>query len=376
MNVEFFRHNIGSDEIASLVETLEGVFLTAGPKTKLFEQQLASYVGAAHGVGVTSWTSGAFLVLKAWGVGPGDEVIVPAMTFVASANVVCHCGARPVVVDSERVTGNIDIDQIEEKITPRTKVIIPVHLYGQMVDMKALRALADRHGIKILEDAAHCIEGTRDGYRPGQLGHAACFSFYATKNIASGEGGAIVTDDAELAERLQMYRLHGMSRSAADRYTVKYQHWDMELLGYKANMFDIQAALLIPQLARIDELRNRKEEICRRYEHAFSAAGIQYPKVLGGSKSARHLFTVWAPPGRRDEMLASLQGKGIGVAVNFRAIHLLRYYRENYGFQRGDLPVAEEVGDRTITIPLYAKLTSDEVEYVIDSVIRSYGDLS
>ena len=376
MKVEFFRHNIGKEEVASLVDTLEGVFLTAGPKTKLFEQNLASYLGVAHGVGVTSWTSGAFLVLKAWGIGAGDEVIVPAMTFVASANVVCHCGARPVIVDSERVTGNIDIGLIEEKITPRTKAIIPVHLYGQMVDMKALRALADRHGIRILEDAAHCIEGTRDGYRPGQLGDAACFSFYATKNIASGEGGAIVTNDSALAEQLQMYRLHGMSRSAADRYTAKYQHWDMELLGYKANMFDIQAALLIPQLARIDELRDRKEAICQRYEKLFSAAGIEYPAVVSGSRSARHLFTVWAPPGRRDEMLSSLQGSGVGVAVNFRAIHLLKYYRETFGFRPGDLPVAEEIGDRTITIPLYAKLSDDEVEYVVDSVVRSYRDLS
>jgi UDP-4-amino-4-deoxy-L-arabinose-oxoglutarate aminotransferase len=325
---------------------------------------------------VTSWTAGAFLVLKSWGVGPGDEVIVPGMTFVSSANVVCHCGATPVFVDSERSTGNIDVDLVAAKITPRTKAIIPVHLYGHMVDMHALRELADRHGIKVLEDAAHCIEGTRDGLRPGVLGDAACFSFYATKNIASGEGGAIATNDVTLAEELMLYRLHGMSKSAADRYTARYQHWDMELLGYKANMFDIQAALLIPQLARIDAVRKRKEEICRRYERAFAAAGIEFPQVLPGAVSARHLFTIWAPRGRRDEMLGRLQERGIAVAVNFRAIHLLKYYREHHGGREGQLPVAEEIGDRTITIPLYSKLTDEEVDFVIDGVVRTHRELA
>ena len=374
--VEFFRHNIGEAEVASLLETLRGVFLTTGPKTKLFEQQLASYLGVTHAVGVTSWTAGAFLVLKAWGIAPGDEVIVPAMTFVATANVVSQCGARPVFVDSERATGNIDVHRIAEKITWRTKAIIPVHLYGHMADMRAIRALADRHGLKVLEDAAHCIEGTRDGLRPGALGDAACFSFYATKNIASGEGGAIATNDPFLAEQLLLYRLHGMSKSAADRYTARYQHWDVELLGYKANMFDIQAALLIPQLARIDERRARKEEICRRYERAFAAAGIDYPQVLTCTQSARHLFTVWAPHGRRDEMLARLQERGVAVAVNFRPVHLLKYYRTQLRGRAGELPVAEDIGDRTITIPLYPTLTDEEVDFVIDGVVRTYRELA
>jgi dTDP-4-amino-4,6-dideoxygalactose transaminase len=167
-----------------------------------------------------------------------------------------------------------------------------------------------------------------------------------------------------------------MSKSAADRYTARYQHWDMELLGYKANMFDIQAALLIPQLARIDQLRARKETICRRYEGAFAAAGIEFPQVLPGSVSARHLFTVWAPRGRRDQMLTRLQESGIAVAVNFRAIHLLKYYRDHHGGCEGQLPVAEEIGDRTITIPLYPKLTDEEVDFVIDGVVRTHRELA
>lgn len=375
MKVEFYRHNLGDEEIASVVDTLKGVFLTTGPKTKQFEREFAEYLGVKRALGVTSWTTGAFLVLKAWGIGPGDEVIVPAMTFVSSANVVCHCGAAPVFADSDPITGNLDLDQVERKITPRTKAIIPVHLYGHMVDMRKLRVLADRHGLRILEDAAHCVEGIRDGYRPGHLGDAACFSFYATKNLACGEGGVIATNDENLAEKLLLYRLHGMSKSAADRYHSTYQHWDMELLGYKANMSDIQAALLLPQLPRLAGLRDRREIICQRYAQAFAAEGITFPGVLPGVVSARHIFTLWAPPGRRDEMLERLQALGIGVAVNFRAIHLLTYYRETWGCKPDDLPVAENIGDRTLTLPMYPRLTDEEVDYVIQSVIAIYRAL-
>ena len=376
MKVEFYRHNLGEQEIASILDTLRGVFLTTGPKTRQFEQDFAAFLGVKRAIGVTSWTNGAFLVLKAWGIGPGDEVIVPAMTFVSTANVVCHCGATPVFIDSDPITGNLDVDQVESKITHRTKAIIPVHLYGHMVDMRKLRAVADRHGLKILEDAAHCVEGLRDGYKPGSLGDAACFSFYATKNLACGEGGGIATNDEDLAEKLLLYRLHGMSKSAADRYHSKYQHWDMELLGYKANMNDLQAALLLPQLPRLHSLRCRREEICQQYSRALSAAGIEYPSILPGTASARHIFTFWAPRGKRDEMLSQLQELGIGVAVNFRAIHLLTYYRTTWGCKPGGLPVAEEIGDRTITIPTYPKLTNEEVEYVAQSVVRSYNRLT
>lgn len=376
MKVEFYRHNLGENEIASIVDTLRGVFLTTGPKTRQFELEFAAFLGVRRAIGVTSWTNGAFLVLKAWGIGPGDEVIVPAVTFVSTANVVCHCGATPVFVDSDPLTGNLDINQVESIITSRTKAVIPVHLYGHMVDMRKLRAVADRHGLKILEDAAHCVEGSRDGYRPGSLGDAACFSFYATKNLACGEGGAIVSNDEGLAEKLLLYRLHGMSKSAADRYHSKYQHWDMELLGYKANMNDLQAALLLPQLPRLEGMLRRREEICQRYAQDFSAHGIEFPKVLPGVVSARHIFTIWPPRGRRDELLDRLQSLGIGVAVNFRAIHLLKYYRETSGSHPGDLPVAEAIGDRTLTLPMYPRLTDEEVDYVIQSVVKSMANLT
>jgi UDP-4-amino-4-deoxy-L-arabinose-oxoglutarate aminotransferase len=374
--VEFFRHNVGAEEIDSVVETLKGIFLTTGPKTRLFEEKFAQYLGAKYCLGTTSCTISLFLVLQALGIGEGDEVIVPSMTFIATANAVKHCGATPIFVDSEPATGNIDVARVEEAITARTKAVIPVHLYGQMVDMQALKGIADAHQLAIIEDCAHCIEGRRDGYVPGQLSTAACFSFYATKNITSGEGGAIVTNDEDLAGKLQILRLHGMSKSAADRYTAKYQHWDMIELGWKANMSDIQAALLLHQLELIEERLQRKEAICQRYEAAFSRAGIEFPAVLKNTKHARHLFTIWAPAGRRDDMLSLLQNKEIGVAVNFRAVHLLSYYADCPECSPFPLPVAAAIGDRTITIPMYARLTDDEVETVIDAVVSAYKQLS
>ncbi|MUM76963.1 aminotransferase class I/II-fold pyridoxal phosphate-dependent enzyme [Pseudodesulfovibrio sp. F-1] len=374
--IEFFRHNVGNEEIDSVVETLRGIFLTTGPKTRLFEEKFAQYLGAEYCLGTTSCTISLFLALKALGIGEGDEVLVPSMTFISTANAVVQCGATPIFVDSEPKTGNIDAAKVATAITGRTKAIIPVHLYGQMADMKAINEIAARHNLAIVEDCAHTIEGSRDGIVPGQLSDAACFSFYATKNITSGEGGAIVTNDKDLAEKIQILRLHGMSKSAADRYTAKYQHWDMAELGWKANMSDIQAALLLHQLERIDERLARKEAICQRYQAAFSEAGIEFPIVLDNTKHSRHLFTIWAPRGKRDDMLGLLQDNGIGVAVNFRAVHGLTYYAARPECSPHPLPVAEEIGDRTITIPMYVRLTDQEVEQVITAVISAYNRLN
>lgn len=374
MKVEFYKHNIGDEEKRLVNEVLDSTFLTAGPKTKQFEKKFAEYLGTSYSLGFSSWTSAAFLVLKAWGIKEGDEVIVPSMTFIATANVVLQNGAKVVFCDSELETGNIDLDKIEQLITPKTKAIIPVHLYGQMVDMKKLKSIADNYNIKILEDCAHTIEGLRDGYRPGKYSDAAVFSFYATKNMTSGEGGAVASNDAELIEKLNILRLHGMNKSAADRYTGTYKHWDMEVLGYKANMFDIQAAMLLPQIEKLDKLLERKEEICKYYEQRFNDAGINYPKVLKGSVSARHLFTIWVDPEHRDEILNYLQNKEIGVAVNFRAVHTLTYYKEYLKHEVTNLDNAEFIGNSTITIPMYPKLTMDELKYVADSVIEAVNE--
>lgn len=374
--VDFYKHNLDTEEINSVVETMHGTFLTTGPKTKLFEDKFSKYLGVDFTIGMTSWTNSAFLVLKAWGIKEGDEVIVPAATFIASANVVEHCGAKPIFIDSELSTGNIDLDKLESLITNNTKVIMPVHLYGHMVDMKRLRKIANKYNIKILEDCAHCIEGSRDGIQPGQLSDAACFSFYATKNITCGEGGAVVTNDSSLVDKLKLLRLHGMDKSAADRYSGTYKHWDMTELGYKSNMNDIQASMLIPQLNKIDDVLKIKEEICNYYEKSFNDANIEYMKVLPNTISARHLFTILAPEGKRDDLLSFLQEKGIGVAVNFRPVHLMQYYKDKYGYNLGAFPIAEQIGDRTITIPMYPKLLKEEISYVVNSVIEGFKKLN
>lgn len=387
MKIEFFMHNIGKEEIAKVEEVLNSIFLTTGNVVKEFEDNLGRYLGCKHSVGVTSCTAAMHLSLLAYGIGPGDEVITTPMTFIATATSILHAGARPVFVDVESETGNIDVAKIEEFIFSKCKIdnstghlinrstnnrvraIMPVHLYGHMCDMRGIRSIADEYGLVVIEDSAHCIEGERDGIKPGQLGDTACLSFYATKNITSGEGGVIATNDDEIADKLRLLRLHGMSRGAADRYTDKYQHWDMELLGWKYNMDNIHAALLINQLKLVEKRWKRRQEICTKYEDAFrNLDGVDFPKVLPGTKSARHLFTIWVDSNRRDKLLWKLQESGIGVAVNFRAIHLLKYFRETFGFERGMFPMAEKIGDSTISLPTYPKLSDSELGYVIKIV--------
>ncbi len=369
MKVDFYKHSLGQAEIDSVAEAINSVFLSAGPKTAAFEKQFAAMYDAKYCVGVTSWTMGNFIALKALGIGPGDEVITTPMSFVATANTVLYCGATLVLVDVDADTGNIDLAKVKAAITPRTKAILPVHLYGQMVDMKALHAMTAGTNIHVLEDCAHAVESVRDGVKPSQLSKAAVFSFYATKNLACGEGGAIVTNDETLYQQLLVYRLHGMNKSAADRYHSTYKHWDLELLGWKCNMNDIQAAMLLPQLARLPAQLARREEIAKRYDAGFKGVpGLSKPAVLPGSVHARHLYTIWVAPEMRDTVLAKLQERGVGVAVNFRAFHLLKYYQEELSYQRGMYPNAERIGDSTITLPYYPLMKDEEVDYVIAQV--------
>ena len=369
VKVEFYKHTISRADIDNAVKVLNSLFLTTGETVEEFERRFSQYLGCKYTVGVTSCTAALHLSLLAYGVGSGDEVITTPMTFIATANAVIHAGATPVFVDVEPDTANINVDLIESAITSRTKAILPVHLYGQMCDVKRIKQIADKHHLVVIEDAAHAIEASREGIRPGDLGDAACFSFYATKSITSGEGGAVSTNDDEIAEKLKKLRLHGMSKGAAERYFKRYEHWDMEMLGWKYNMDNIQAALLLNQLEHIEEYWQRREEICRMYEDAFKDnPQVSCLEVLPDSKSGRHMFTILVSPEKRDSILWQLQEKGVGVAVNYRAIHLLSYYRQTYGYKRGMFPVAERIGDSTITLPLYPRLTDEEVQYVIETV--------
>lgn len=369
MRIEFHKHNIGDEEKKKVLECLDGIFLTTGAYVAEFEEKFAQYLNLKYAVGLNSCTAALHLSLLALGIGSGDEVITTPMTFIATSTAIMHTGANPVFVDVEKETGLINPDLIENAITNKTKAILPVHLYGQMCDMKRIRQIADKHNIKIIEDAAHCINGERDGIRPGQLSDVACFSFYATKAITSGEGGAIATNNKEIADKIRILRQHGMSKEAADRYGGIYKHWDMIKCGWKYNMDNIQAALLLPQIAKINEHWNIRDKLYNEYiRHLNEILQIEYPLIVSGLKSAYHLFTIWIDKSKRDEILQKLGKDGIGVAVNYRAVHLLTYFKQNFGFKRGDFPIAEDIGDRTISLPFYEKLQSKDIKYIVSKI--------
>ena len=365
----FFQHDLGQAELDAVREVLSGPILTTGATVERLERRLAEYMGARHLIAVTSCTGAMHLSLAALGVGPGHEVITTPMTFIATSTAIVEAGSTPVFVDVEEKTGNLDVAKVEAAITERTRAIIPVHLYGQMCDMRALRAIADKHRLHIVEDAAHCIEGERDGIRPGQLSDTACLSFYATKNLTCGEGGAIVCNDTALAERLRLLRLHGMTKTAYDRSREGYQHWDMVTFGWKYNMDNIHAALLLPQLDRLDVTWRKREELAHRYRSLLAEVpGLTWPQTLPGVKHAHHLFPVWIVNGRRDEVVAGLQQRGIPTVVNYRAIHLLTYFRERFGFRVGTFPVAERIGDMTLSLPFYPGIPNDHVTVVAEAL--------
>jgi dTDP-4-amino-4,6-dideoxygalactose transaminase len=375
MSIPFFMHDLGEPEMEEVRRVLAGPILTTGEVVATFERRFADYLGRRHALAVTSCTGALHLSLLALGIGAGDEVITTPMTFIATSTAIIEAGAKPVFVDVEPDTGNLNASLIEAAITPRTKAIIPVHLYGQMCDMRAIRAIADSRQLFVIEDAAHCVEGARDGVRPGQLADTACFSFYATKSLAAGEGGAVITDDSTLAHKLRLLSQHGMTKNAADRYREGYQHWDMTLLGWKYNMSNIQAALLLPQLDRLEANWRSREKLARQYEESLrDISMLTWPKVLPGVRHARHLFPVWVKDHRRDQLVRGLQDAGIGVVVNYRAIHLLTYFRDTFGFHPGDFPVAEDIGDRTVSLPLYPRMQEEQVTTVVETLRRMLRD--
>lgn len=367
--IPFYRHNLGDEEKLRLVEILDSPILTTGRATAAAEEALGAYVGVPHVIGLDSCTAALHVALLAHDIGPGDEVIVPAMTFVATANAVLMAGARPVFADVDPQTGCLTPETVRPRLSPCTRAVIPVHLYGLLCDMEGLAALADEHKLILIEDSAHCLEARRGPVHPGSHSACACFSFYATKSLTCGDGGALATHDAALAERVRRLALHGMTTSAYDRYGKRYQHWDMPAWGWKYNLDNIRAAVLIPQIKHLDERWRRRQQLAALYEATLAGVpGVEFPRVAEADWSARHLFTIWVAPDRRDEILAALQDRGIGVAVNYRAVHLLEYYRRTLGHQRGDLPHAELIGDRTLSLPFYPRLTDDQAAEVVAAV--------
>ncbi|MBN1897602.1 MAG: DegT/DnrJ/EryC1/StrS family aminotransferase [Spirochaetes bacterium] len=376
MKIEFFKHNIGKKEIARVNKALRSLFLTTGPETGRFEEKLSDYLGVRNSVGVYSCTSGLFLSLKALEIGEGDEVITTPFTFVATSNSALYCGAKIVFVDVEAESGNMDLSLLEHRITDRTKVIMPVHLYGNMCNIKTIKEIAGKAGLNIVEDSAHCIEGEFDGIKPGQLSDAACFSFYATKNITSGEGGAIAVNDDELADRLKVLRLHGMDKSALTRYTEQFAVYDVPVLGYKFNMFDIQAALLIPQLERIEKVWLKKRQIFEEYKkYLDNIEEIQFHSPAKNIKPAYHLLTIRVDPAIRDGLMDYLYRKGIGVALHYKPVHLMKYYRDTFGYKDGDFPVAEYLSRSSLTLPFYSKLKKKQIHYIIKTLKQGLFEL-
>jgi dTDP-4-amino-4,6-dideoxygalactose transaminase len=376
--VPFAPPLIGAGEAAEILATLESGWLSTGPRVARFEQAFAEYVGAKHAIALNSCTAGLHLSLLAAGVGPGDEVITSPLTFCATANVIVHAGATPVFADVDPRTGNLDPVALVGRITSRTKAVIPVHYGGRPVDVLAIRAIAARHRLTIIEDAAHCVEGVAAGRRIGTTADFTCFSFYATKNLTTGEGGMVTTASAEAAERIRVSALHGMSRAAWTRHqSSRPTRYDVVTAGFKYNMTDLQAAIGLHQLAALEENWKRRAAITRRYDEAFGRLPIgRFAPVPPGTRHAHHLYTVLIDqPGTpsRDEVAERLADRGVSTSVHFDALHLHSYYRERFQTRRGQFPAAEAIADSVLSLPLSPGLTDAQVERVIDAFTGVLG---
>ena len=370
----FGSPDLREDDIQAVTATLRSGWIGTGPKVAAFEEAFRTYVGAKYAMALNSCTAGLHLAMIAVGVKPGDEVVTCPMTFASTANVITHLGARPVFVDCDRETLCIDPAQVPARITAKTRALVPIHFAGRAADMTRLRALAAEHEVRLVEDAAHAIETIHRGEKIGAIGDCTVFSFYVTKNVVTGEGGMVTTDDPEIADWIKVAGLHGLSRDAWKRYSDEgFKHYEVIFPGFKYNMMDIQASLGIPQLARAEENLTRRETIWARYAEAFAELPLRIPpEPATGDRHARHLFVILLELERltmgRDEVLEALHAERIGTGVHYRALHLHPYYRETYGYRAGDFPNTEWVGERTLSLPFSSKLTDQDVADVIAAV--------
>ncbi len=373
--IPYSRPYLDEAEYAEVMHTLKSGWLSRGPKVSTFEREFAQMLGVRHAIAVNSCTSALFLGLKARGIGPGDEVITTAMTFVSTANVIIHTGAIPVFVDIDPQTLTIDPAAVEAAVTSKTKAVIPVHFAGQSCDMDALKQIAKRHHLFLLEDAAHAVGSLYKGKKIGTIGDATAFSFYATKNLTTGEGGMLTTDDDLLAERVRLLSLHGMNHDAWKRYSDKGS-WYYEVLepGYKCNMTDMQAAVGLHQLKKLPAMQARREAIAGAYQKALAGLeGITVPAAAPGRTHAWHLYVIRVDPGRfgmtRDALINRLTRHKIGTSVHFIPVPLHPYYAETFGYQPEDFPESYHYYMQAISLPLYPGMTDAAVQRVIE-VIR------
>ena len=368
--------DITQAEIDEVADTLRSGWLTTGPKTKRFERQFAEYVGVRQAIAVNSCTAALHVALAAAGIGPGDEVIVPTMTFCATANVVLHLGATPVIVDVEADTLNLSPRCLEAAITSSTKAVIPVHLYGHPADLDRIGAIAKAHHLLVIEDAAHAVAAEWCGQRIGSLSAATAFSFYAIKNLTTGEGGMITTNDPDYAEKMRIYSLHGITHDAWKRYSNEGSwYYEVAFPGFKCNLSDIQASLGLHQLARLEGMIQRRTELAARYDEGLSRfPEIIRPGVRPGVRHAWHLYAIRLRLEMlkidRAQFIECLKAEGIGTSVHFIPLHRQPYYRDRYGLTPGDYPVADAGYQRLISLPLFTRMTERDVDDVVEAVRR------
>jgi len=374
--IVFGKPSFAEEEIDAVAATLRGGWAGTGAQVQEFQRAFAAYVGTRHAVAVGSCTAALHLALIAAGLGEGDEVITTPLTFAATANAIVHSGATPVFADIRRDSMNIDPEQVERRISPRTRAILPVHLAGRPCEMDALGTIAQRHGLMLIEDAAHAIEARYRGGKIGALGDVGCFSFYVTKNMTTIEGGMLCTDQDPIANKARILSLHGMSADAWTRFSDEgYKHYDVIFTGFKYNMTDVQAAIGIRQLAKIEGWLGRRREVWARYDREFA----DLPCVRPASEEpetihARHLYTLLIDEAgsgiTRDQFLQTLHRGGVGCGVHYRALHAHPYYRQRFGFKPDDFPNAFYVGERTVSLPLSPHLTDEQVDRII-GLVRS-----
>lgn len=370
----FGSPQIEQAEIDEVVDSLKSGWLGTGPKVARFEEAFATYKGARHVAAVNSCTAALHLSMIAAGLQPGDEVITTAMSFCATVNAIIHAGATPVLADIDPDTMNIDPDEIERRITPRTRAILPVHFAGRSCDMDALGELAQQYGLKMIEDCAHAIETEYKGRKTGTFGDFGCFSFYATKNVVTGEGGMVLARREEDAARVKTLALHGMSKDAWNRFGGKgYKHYEVIECGFKCNMMDIQAALGIHQLARVETNWLRRRDIWQTYSEVFGDLPIDLPAPIEpDTRHAFHLYTILIDEAQcgisRDSFLNKMTARGIGVGVHYMSIAEHRYYQKTFGWIPDDYPHAMRIGRQTVSLPLSAKLCDCDIVMILEAV--------
>ncbi|MFC1570437.1 DegT/DnrJ/EryC1/StrS family aminotransferase [Candidatus Omnitrophota bacterium] len=367
---------IGKEEEDEVVDTLSSGWLTTGPKTKRLESDFADYLGAKNAICVNSCTAALHLALVALDIGEGDEVITTPITWPATANVVIHTGAKPVFADVEKDTLNIDPESIEEKITDKTKAIIPVHMAGQPCDMDKIHKIAKKHGLYVIEDAAHAIGAKYKNKKIGTMSDITCFSFYPIKNMTTIEGGLITTENDEWADKMRIASLHGVSKDAWKRYaSTDVIHHEVVYPGFKYNMSDIQASVGIHQLRRLDSFIERRREMTRIYNDVFKTMdAINIPKSIKDIKHAHHLYIIILDTDKlkvgRDVIMQALSKENIGIGLHFRSLHIQQYYKEAFGYEAQDLPVAEYLSDRILSLPLYPKMNQYDIDTVVKAVSK------